>query len=88
MQEDDRYNRKNEKHKTSTICQNFSGCIQYILFFSRFNIVILAIMIILFMGAYYTFSIYPEIGMVVNSQCSNPTPTWNGQVLGVQVCIF
>jgi hypothetical protein len=31
------------------------------------------------------YKIYPEIGMVVNSQCKNPTPSWNGKVLGLQV---
>jgi hypothetical protein len=39
-----------------------------------------------FSSMYMTLKMYPEIGMVVKSQCKNPTPSWNGKVLGLQVC--
>lgn len=34
---------------------------------------------------YVAYKVYPEIGMVVKSQCRNPTPSWNGKVMGLQV---
>mmetsp|Transcript_3480 Transcript_3480/g.5430 ORF Transcript_3480/g.5430 Transcript_3480/m.5430 type:complete len:471 (+) Transcript_3480:84-1496(+) len=34
---------------------------------------------------YIAYRVYPEIGMVVNSQCKNPTPGWNGKLRGVQI---
>lgn len=34
---------------------------------------------------YYIYAVYPEIGMVVNSQCKNPTPNWNGQIMNIPV---
>ena len=39
-----------------------------------------------FSSVYVAYKIYPEIGMVVKSQCKNPTPSWNGKVMGIQVC--
>jgi hypothetical protein len=40
-----------------------------------------------FSSIYVAYKVYPEIGMVVKSQCKNPTPSWNGKVMGVQVCL-
>lgn len=31
------------------------------------------------------YRVFPEVGMVVNSQCSNPTPSWNGKIFDLQV---
>jgi hypothetical protein len=41
-----------------------------------------------FSSLYVAYKVYPEIGMVVKSQCKNPTPSWNGKVMGLQVCLF
>lgn len=37
---------------------------------------------------YVAYRVYPEIGMVVKSQCKNPTPSWNGKVMGLQVTMI
>lgn len=36
---------------------------------------------------YLTYRVYPEIGMVVNSQCSNPLSGWTGSVAGFHVSL-
>jgi hypothetical protein len=34
---------------------------------------------------FLAYRVFPEVGMVVNSQCSNPTPSWNGKIFDLQV---
>lgn len=36
-------------------------------------------------SVYLAYQIFPEVGMVVNSQCNNPTPNWSGKIMGVRV---
>ena len=35
---------------------------------------------------FLAYRVFPEVGMVMNSQCSNPTPSWNGKIFDLQVC--
>jgi hypothetical protein len=44
-----------------------------------------AINVFLASTLYMTYRIYPEIGMVVNSQCTNPLSGWTGTVAGFHV---
>lgn len=32
-----------------------------------------------------TKRLFPEVGMVLNSQCNTPAPGWNGKLLGYRV---
>ena len=38
-----------------------------------------------FSTSYLALKVFPEVGMVLKSQCSNPTPSWNGKILEFQV---
>lgn len=33
----------------------------------------------------FFYKVFPEAGMVLHSQCSNPTPSWNGKIFDLQL---
>lgn len=49
------------------------------------RISIIIALIVMSVTGYVYYNVYPEVGMVLNSQCSNPAPSWNGKFMGFQV---
>ena len=39
----------------------------------------------LYSSSYVAYLLFPEIGMVLHSQCANPTNGWNGKIYGFQI---
>ena len=43
------------------------------------------VLVIMLQSLYFTHKLFPEIGMVLQSQCRTPAPGWNGKLLGYEV---
>ena len=50
------------------------------------KIVLVFILVLVVIFCYFFLKVFPEVGMVYNSQCMNPVSNWDGKLFNKQIC--